>query len=153
MIQRIQTIFLLFAVVFQLAMIFFPIVIYALPNKEILILTASGFKTNALLSEKLFSTAINLVFICAIAIVIFVNIFLFKNRTLQMRICFLSTLLLIGFQLYIYWFAWDSGQKLEAITNYKLIIIFPVISAILTILAYISIKKDDKLVRSLDRIR
>ncbi len=153
MIQRIQTLFLLFAVAFQLSMLFFPIANYIMPGNEIIILSASGFKTDAILSEKLFSTLLNFAFICIITLLIFVNIFLYKHRSLQMRICFLSTALLVGFQIFIFWFAWDSGQKLEAITNYKIIIIFPIVSAILNILAYRSINKDDKLVRSLDRIR
>lgn len=153
MIQRIQTLFLLFSTAFQLSMLFFPIVLYAMPSNDIIILSVSGFKTDAILSEKLFSTVINYIFIYGITLLVFANIFLYKFRSLQMRICVFSTVLLIGFQIFILWFAWDAGQKLEAITNYKLTIIFPTVSAILTILAYRSINKDDKLVRSLDRIR
>ncbi len=153
MIQRIQTLFLLFAAAFQLSMLFFPIVVYSLKSNEMLILSASGFKTDVILNDKLFSTTINSIFICVIAFLIFANIFLFKNRSLQMKICIFNSVLLIVFQLFIFWFAWDAGQNLEATTNYRLTIVFPVVSAILTILAYRSINNDEKLIRSIDRIR
>lgn len=153
MIQRIQTLFLLFAFALQTALLFFPIAEYVMPDKEIIVLSVSGFKTDTVLSEKLLSTDINLIFECLIALLLLISIFLFKHRILQMRICIFSMLLLIGFQFFIVWFAWISGQKLEALTIYKISIVFPFVSAILTYLAYRAIIKDDKLIRSLDRIR
>jgi len=153
MIQRIQTLFLLIASALQIALLFMPIAEYAMPDKEIIVLSASGFKTDAVLSEKLLSTNINLIFVCLIALLLLISVFLFKYRILQMRICVFSILLLIGFQLFIIWFTWNSGQMIEAITYYKISIIFPIVSVILTYLAYRKINKDEKLVRSLNRIR
>jgi len=134
-------------------MLFFPIAVYVLPDKNIIILSASGFKPDYILNEKLYLISITYILISIIAFLLLLSIFLYKNRGLQMRFCIFNTVLLIVIQLFIFWYAWYAGQKLESITNYKLPVVFPVVSAVLTFLAFRSIKKDDKLVRSVDRIR
>lgn len=85
-----------------------------------------------------------------IAFLSLTNIFLYKNRSLQIKICygifFLLILLcaVIGYEL-------RSFQMSDIVFKYS--ITFPVIAFIFDILAVQSIKKDEKLVRSLDRLR
>ena len=84
----------------------------------------------------------------------FVNIFLHRKRPLQMRICVLTSVVLIA-QLglsYFYYsgFKSDYGQDQASFT---LSAIFPVVCIILLMMAYRSIRHDETLVQSYNRIR
>jgi hypothetical protein len=86
-----------------------------------------------------------------LAVVAFIAIFLYNNRKLQMKVVLLSILLsvvLIG--LFIFGLTQHIG-----IQNYvfKIGAILPVFILLFNVLAYFSIKSDEKLVRSMDRLR
>mgnify|MGYP002626292359 CR=1 FL=1 len=72
-----------------------------------------------------------------------------KSRTLQMRLCNLAALLLLGLQIWmgVVWFASDPAPALN------LTAVFPIIAAILDFLAARAILKDELLVRSASRLR
>ena len=70
-----------------------------------------------------------------------------------MRLSIFNILLMIGLG-FISWFYLTSFSKIVSNSiHYKLTIILPAIAIILTYLALKAIKKDDKLVKSVDRIR
>lgn len=77
-----------------------------------------------------------------------VCIFLFKNRKLQMRLCFVGLLLELGC-LAIYF------TKLKEFTqgNFALWSVLSFAVVIFYIMAMVGINKDQKLVKSLDRLR
>ncbi len=152
MIQRIQTVFLIFAFAFQLAMVFIPVASFVLPDKKIIEFVISGLQSDSILNLESFSFFILLLFIFN-ELMLFVIVFLYKNRTLQMKSCFINIILLVFFQLLLFFFIWDAGQVENVLTNYKVVMAFPLLSAIFTYLAFRSIKKDEKLIRSIDRIR
>lgn len=80
-------------------------------------------------------------------------IFLFKNRKIQMRLTFVSlvaTIAAIGFGVGI--FVRDGLNKVEAV-DWDWGLLLPVASILFLVLAYRFIQKDDKLVRSMDRLR
>ena len=79
---------------------------------------------------------------------------------MQMRITTFNIILLIGYVAAYAFYAWLYQQKLmEVKDNFepdfqlKLTAIYPVVSIILCILAFRGIKRDEKLIRSLERIR
>jgi len=80
-------------------------------------------------------------------------IFLFKKRKIQMKlvgIVILFTIIFIG--LMLYFFLWLSGKfQAELVPVYRMFI--PVLILIFGILAYLGIRKDENLVKSLDRLR
>ncbi|MBN1157979.1 MAG: DUF4293 domain-containing protein [Bacteroidales bacterium] len=87
-------------------------------------------------------------------IISFVNIFLFHKRILQIRICVLSSLLLVV-QLVLICFYY-SGIKSDFAPDqpaFRIPVIFPVISIILNFMAYRAIHHDEALVNSYNRIR
>ena len=129
MIQRIQSIFLLIVVLCGAAYIF-----------------VVQYNENALSDDEMFySCSILLNFISILLAVI--NIFLYKNRKLQMRLCslliVLNAFLVLFIPLLVHYY----------IINQLWTICFPLISTLSSFLARIYIKKDEELVRSSDRIR
>jgi hypothetical protein len=152
MIQRIQSLFLLIAFILQLLMLFLPIAEYVVGN-QVVIFKASGFISESTLNKNMAHSTYILVLLCLLVLIPFVAIFLYKRRKSQMQLCIYYIIVLIGFQAVIFWFSWNTMHQLEAVVSYKFPIIFPVVSAILSYLAFLSVRKDERLIRSIDRIR
>lgn len=91
-----------------------------------------------------------------IAVIALITLFLFKNRKRQMALTRLNVLLniaLLGF--FVYWFLNLPGENnATAIFSKNGIgMLGPVISIVFLRLAYRAIKKDEDLVKSVDRLR
>jgi hypothetical protein len=152
MIQRIQTIFIFISFVLSLLLIF-------LPFAEILV-GAQIYKYNAfsisLLSENneiITHTYPIISLIVILSLLLLLSILLYKKRLLQLRLCFISIMLSFGIYGIGYFYIYKISSEYETIINYSYTVIFPLISIVLLIMAMRSIKKDEKLIRSLDRIR
>ena len=153
MIQRIQTVFLLVVVLLQASMLIFPISEFIIQGNQIIVFKATGFISEGIAVEEIYQTNLIFIFISLTVLLPLVSIFLYKRRVIQMRLCVYNLILTLGFQGMLYWFITKIGGQFEGVVSYKFCFIFPVVSSILTYLAFRSIKKDDNLVRSLDRIR
>ncbi len=153
MIQRIQSIFLLLTTILMGAT-------FVVPSLEI---TSEGLKFSSILFNSLgiFDNSISYhawgaaIFCALSAIVAFLNIFLYKKRKLQIKLGLFTALLIA---IYYVTAAFYVNAFLDKITpeyslNIQLGIIFPVLALIFDLLAVSRIKKDEKLVKSLDRIR
>jgi len=158
MIQRIQTVFLFLAFLAAVALFFFPLAgiysnttaykffIYELRNMVPGEGSIFSFMTTfPLLLLNILASAISL--IC---------IFLYKNRVLQaklVRVAILTDIILIALVFFVY--AQIIEKNLLASPNYldETGIYFPLISLVFLILANRAIMKDEKLVRSVDRLR
>ena len=92
------------------------------------------------------------------------SIMLFRKRMRQLRLTIISTILLVGYVAAYAFFAYiyqekmglllsDSASELAPTFHLKFVAIFPVLSIIFNCLAIQGIRKDEALVRSLDRIR
>lgn len=93
------------------------------------------------------------VIVLIICILSFSAIFLFKKRKLQLRLVFiviLLTVVFIGITLYYLFWVTEKFQA-ELVPGFKMLI--PLLILIFGILAFIGIKKDEKLVKSYDRLR
>ena len=138
MIQRIQTIYLFLAVLACIAFIFVPF---------------GQMKTLEDNTETLVIQNIPQLMICSIvvAVIALLSIFLFNNRKAQMKVVLVNSVLsvvLIG--LFIFGITQHIGIK-----NYIFGVgaILPIFILLFNILAYSSIKADENLVRSMDRLR
>lgn len=94
----------------------------------------------------------------------FLSIMLYRKRMRQLRLTIISTILLVGYVVTYAVFAYYYQLNLEELApqtvisiaptfHIKFVAVFPVLSIILNCLAIQGIRKDEALVRSLDRIR
>ncbi|WP_299107313.1 DUF4293 domain-containing protein [uncultured Tenacibaculum sp.] len=144
MIQRIQSIYLLIAAVFAGALTF----VFSLwTNASATPINIMDLFSGATLTEKLVP-----VLFFGSAILSLATIFLFKNRQLQFvlgRVNVLINLFLLG--LLIYLSLTLSGET--AVSEKGIGMFFPVLIILLVVLANKAIKKDEDLVKSVDRLR
>jgi Domain of unknown function (DUF4293) len=141
MIQRKQTIWLFLAILAMVASIYVPFgyQAHAAP-------TSSSVLTLDLKANY------NIIITILVAIIIAIagfSIFLFKNRKLQKGLSLLGIIISIGLSVYEFLIANDK------INNYVVSfgIALPTISAILFLLAWLGINADEKLIKSVDRLR
>jgi len=148
MIQRIQTIFLLLTGVLMAATFICPL----LDIKATGIDVTSSFNSFGVVN---FPTWGVFTFAVISSILALINIFLYKKRKLQANMALLTALLIVMYYItsMVYINAFVGKIDSEYTLNVQLGIILPVIALIFDLLAYFRIKKDEKLVKSLDRIR
>lgn len=87
--------------------------------------------------------------------VAFVTIFLYRKRWLQVRLCFVLAVLLVGIEAFIVLYIYHlnaAGTDSWAI-DYSVADVLPIVALVFVYLAYRGIAKDIALVKSLDRIR
>ena len=131
MIQRIQSIYLLVAAI-SMTLISFKVPVYAL--NETLFMAQDDTK----------------MFVLTIVGAIFslLGLFMFKNRKFQMKLIRLTVLIqmIIGIRIFMLF------NKFEVVLNNSFLFLMA-FTLIALIMAYRGVKKDDDLVRSVDRIR
>lgn len=143
MIQRIQTLFLLLGSGSCFGLL-------GLPMAH----TDEAVSSSDLFADSVYTLPDNgllLGIFAAAGLFLLADIFLFRNRTLQMRLALLGLfLIIIGAGLAGYYFFLDpASAQADASAGIAL----PVVAAIASVLAYRYIQKDEKLVRSADRLR
>ena len=150
MIQRIQTVYLFLSALFTALLLFLPLAVGVTVPGGPVRATLWGW-TDPASADSLSSGAVHWiagglsVLVLALALV---TIFGFRNRPLQKKLCVVQVVLLLVVCGLLGSFAAPlSAWSLSAAS------VFPVVSLILTLLAMRGISKDERLVRSLDRIR
>ena len=95
------------------------------------------------------------IFLCWVAmmILIFAAIFLYKNRKLQLRLLNISLLTLLCFGGLILFELRSGAQRLSGQFSLTVYMVIPFIAILLIFLAVKAIKRDDLLIKSIDRIR
>ncbi|MCC8088552.1 MAG: DUF4293 domain-containing protein [Rikenellaceae bacterium] len=160
MIQRIQSVYLFVTAILMSLLCFFPLA-------EFVFFTDGGEGG----VNKLFAWGIievttgNIIPVWYTAILLgltillpLVIIFLYKKRWLQMRLCIVQIILLLGMQIYVVMYLlkiWKIVKGMEPVNIPVLSIMdmVPLVSIILVILALRGIFKDQTLIKSLNRIR
>lgn len=152
MIQRIQTLYLLAVAALMAAAVFTPLAYFAAGVEEYKLF---AFALKSATAE--YSTIYMGVIVALAAFVPLVNIFLYKNRLLQIRLCAVELVLLVGSAVFMALYYFLSNRMFSQLEfsahGMHIAIIFPVIAIILDYLALRAIFKDEMLVKSLDRIR
>lgn len=92
--------------------------------------------------------------IIAIGILAIICIFLYKNRTLQFRLSLLGMFLSIGF-IFLEYFRVEGFKKDNLIQagSYQLGALLPIVMVIFFFMAARGIYRDQKLIKSMDRLR
>lgn len=151
MIQRIQSVFLLLVSVVMVIAFLSPFLEIRMPDSTSITVYVQGMIKGGNIINPTWGV---IVIACISALLPLINIFLYKKRKVQIRIGYLTSFFLIFFYVtlvtYLYFFINKNGAEIASV-NYG--IFLPIISLIFNILAISKIKKDEKLVKSLDRIR
>ncbi|OQY03594.1 MAG: hypothetical protein B6I20_04725 [Bacteroidetes bacterium 4572_117] len=154
MIQRIQTIYIFLSSVLIFLIFIFPISEFFVDGNLSYIFRYRGIYELTDKAEIATITSLPLAVLFGIILVIgLINIFLFKNRGLQMRLCIFNIMLMLGSIGLAYYYIYFASVELAVTVRFSIVATFPLISAILTYMAFRGIYKDEKLVKSLDRIR
>ncbi len=141
MIQRIQSLWLLVVAIAAFATYTLTLYVGQLPNG----------------TEKVFQLADNfllVIIIIALGILALICLFLFKNRKLQFKLSVTGMLLSIGFLFleYLQVEAFKKDNLIEA-GSYRVGSLLPIIMVIFFFLAARGIYRDEKLVKSMNRLR
>jgi len=154
MIQRIQSVYL--ALIFLLSILFMigGFLTYTDISGDVLLLKISGMFRSTGGGFDLIKKLLPLsAFTISIPLLSLITIFLYKNRKIQLRLAFVGIILagglifVSGYYSYIVYSIYD----VSVIAGVKMVI--PVVILVLSILAYRGIRKDDRLVKSYDRLR
>jgi glucan phosphoethanolaminetransferase (alkaline phosphatase superfamily) len=150
MIQRKQTIWLLLAAILSAGLFLFDLYHYDTVKEGITITQHVRINDDFL----------SLLLAIVITALPFISIFLFKNRTQQKTFVLLSMVANIAFIAYMLYRVSAtnsniSGEGTSAPVNgtYWIGAVLPVVAFIFLIMAFSGIRKDEKLVKSLDRLR
>ena len=155
MLQRIQTVYLLAATVLMSLMLFLPLAEIAAEGTGIYeVLSKGWYITGGESAEPVMLTWPVFILVLFLTMITLINIFLYKKRKLQIRICIYSIILAFGLIGLIYYYFVIGIRPLDE-PAYALSVpmVLPAIFIILIYLAFRGIRKDEILVRSLDRIR
>ena len=142
MIQRVQSLYLLLTALISAAMFFLPL--FELPSA-----TADAAPMKFMIT----SNALLLVLSSAIGALSFIVIFIFKNRPFQMRVCRLILILIFVMIGLLFYTSDTISNGLNQKVIYKIGTYLPLLQVVFVFLAHYAIKKDEKLVRSADRLR
>jgi hypothetical protein len=155
MLQRIQSIYLLLASLALFALFLFPLVHNVYVNGKPLTIMVTGVfqDVNGQQTHTQFFVGLTIV-TAVIGLIPLVIIFLYKNRKLQVSLCYSAMLVIIG---YSFWMAQMAKKIMGSIEidthNWGIGLLLSTISLIFVLLTIKAIQRDEKLVKSADRLR
>lgn len=154
MIQRIQTLYLLLVAALIVAMFLLPLAWFA---GEGGVFELRAFALRSTDGETVHTTIYLIVLLAAALLLPLVTIFLYRRRLLQIRLCCVEMVLLLGALLMegVYYYLarrvfsdWPFQEQ-----GLKPAIVFPLVGLFFAFLAAKAIFKDELLIRESDRIR
>lgn len=154
MIQRIQSLYLLIAAALAAVTLFVPLALFADNGSEV-VMTAFALRDS---EGTVVQTTIYMGILLSLsALLPLVTIFLFRRRMLQVRLCIVGIVVLLGSLvmtgIYCYLGMSAVASQPFGAGNLRPALALPLVAIIFMLLAARAIFKDELLVRSLDRIR
>lgn len=153
MIQRIQTLYLLIALVCMGLLLFVPFGEIITKSSETIQISVKGFDYQKDGEAKNFSVLPLTIMLSISALTSLVSILLFKKRMLQIRLSVFNFIIQLGSIGLMFFFILQANKVAGESWSTHISIILPAIAAILTYLAIRAIGKDEALVRSISRLR
>ncbi|HNX83925.1 MAG: DUF4293 domain-containing protein [Bacteroidales bacterium] len=151
MIQRIQTLFLLAVALLSGLMLTGDLIQLTAGGGTVFSMSFLGMENNGgEVIQRLWPMTVILAVVPLLALV---TIFLYKKRSLQMRLTMLVLLLSLGTLILGAFYVLMFDRKIDVNIIWKVKVLFPLITAILAWLAWRAILKDEVRVRSYDRLR
>lgn len=150
MIQRKQTIYLLLALAVLIVCLCLPI--GKLTNSASLGAEVSVYNIGLYTNTGINVNPILFVDIVVVATLSFINIFLYKKRKLQMKLCLVSIALCLVWYAY---YAFMACSMFKGIGTFSICfaVCLPLVAIVLQGLARSGIKADEELIKSMSRIR
>ena len=156
MIQRVQSIYLLLVTVLMSFLLVRAYAELTLNADQLL-----TFRAHAIVSdigsdtETIYKSTIPVIALVLItAILSFINIFIYRRRIIQIRICMVNTLLLVALLITIFLYYMVTKNSLTTIhQSFRIPAIFPLMGIVFNIMATRAIQRDELLVNSYKRIR
>ena len=152
MLQRIQSVYLFLSALFLGLMFSFPYVGFLGRDIQIYTLGPAGL-IRFTDGEKLMDIYPVLILLLLTLLISVISIFLYKNKVRQMRYSVFNMLLILGLLILIGYYIFYAKNQLDARIIFKVPLIFPLLSILFTYLAFKNIRKDEILIKSVDRIR
>ncbi len=155
MLQRIQSIYLLLAGLAIFALFLFPLAHNVYIDSKPITITVTGVfeDVNGQQAHTQFFTALAVV-TGIVGLLPLVLIFLYKNRKQQIALCYSAILVIFGFS---FWMAQTVKQIMGSVMldthNWGIGLFLSSISILMIIFAIKAIQRDEKLVKSADRLR
>ena len=149
MIQRIQSVYLFIALVLNILIFTMPFAEVSVEGGAICKISHNGIYS---LDDQSTPSYVITAIVAVICLLTLMTIFQYKRRLLQMRLCtynLILSLATLGLMAYSMWFTLANIE----VVNPKAAAIFPLLSSILFVLAWRAVRNDDKLIKSVDRIR
>lgn len=152
MLQRVQTLYLMGVFILTLLMFTGPIAEFS-AEEGVLTLKHSGILNHLGEKMQLSTWPLTLIF-SLVSILSFFNVFSYKNRVRQMRLCIFLMLVSFGMAGMMFYYTWVAVNKFETLqTLYQWRFVIPPIIIILLYLAFRGIRRDELMVKAYDRIR
>ncbi|KLT65930.1 DUF4293 domain-containing protein [Pedobacter sp. BMA] len=155
MIQRIQSIWLFLAAIVLILMLFLPIATKEVAGTETGIYTSGLYQTavaKGAENTKIESFLPLLITNFAVIIICFFNIFNFRKRSFQKRMAIVSIVLVTGFAFWCSIYAKKLPEGIEG-ASFGIGAYLPAVAILFIVLAIFGINKDERLIRSAERLR
>nr|NQU90676.1 DUF4293 domain-containing protein [Bacteroidota bacterium] len=162
MVQRIQSVFLFFVFICSILIFLFPIATYLseVHNLKFFLCSLRDFSKDPfnemMAGQKQVTEWVTLplsILQLMIGIISLITIFMFKRRMLQIRLNYLNIFLIVLLVGGIFYYASILENETQSIAAYGIGGIFPLLSIVFLFLANNFVRRDEKLVRSADRLR
>lgn len=150
MIQRKQTIYLLLALVDLIVCLCLPI--GKLSGQQILGTIVPVYNLGIYNNTGFSAYPVPFIDIVVVSTLALINIFLFKKRNLQIKICDCSIILCILWYAYYAYMAFAMFKDVGSF-YFSFAACLPFVAIVLLLLARLGIKADEELIRSMSRIR
>ena len=147
-IQRIQTVYLLIAVILMVVFAFFPALTFELGDKTVLYGALESGRAGVMHINPLLLTLVILISLLAL-----IDVFLYKNLQRQMTVCFVDIIIGIAMLIAICIQAFYVGNRDGWIVSWQWYLILPVLSIIFLMMAHKSMSRDKKKLIDADRLR
>jgi len=157
--QRVQTIFLALISISMIVFLFVPIWQEVSTDGEIITLTAFSLKMHTTEGVMISTTGFPYFFVgvaaILVALVAIYEIIRFDNRLTQLKLGALNSLLMAVVLLLAVWFMIEAEKDINPAMqgSYQLGLFLPMLAMLFNVFANRFIRKDERLVRSVDRIR
>jgi len=155
MLQRVQTIWLFFATAAIFSLFLFPYIQVVDTDGIAKVLKVTGVYQN--IGGQVVQTqpfTILTIATVILGLLPFVIIFFYQDRKKQVAICYVAIVAILGFS---FWLVQSAKQVLGNVTlqvsNYGIGVILPSLAILFILLALKGIRKDEKLIKSADRLR
>ena len=159
MIQRVQSLFLLGAAICMILILFFPIWNEMGPNQtqettlDAYTLELASTQGTAQQVQQEDNTMVIAILAVIAAIISFYEIFRYRNRLTQMKLGALNNLFMLGELGASWYYVYEGEAFLPGQGKYEIGFFLPAIAIMLNIISNRYIRRDEKLVRSADRLR